>query len=468
MVFKHIAAAMLATAVVPASAAAHVTPEAAQNAAGRAVGWYETQQSPDGNLSGFGGDWSMIALANAGVNAADLRRGVAAPSLQDYYAGSWTADGPGDSSTDQSRALLAGHGGGIQRAKLSAGRNVVARQLQFFDGTQLGLTSTVNDDMFGLLALARNGVGDLAPVLAKEVRRVQAGGGWNFGTSGAPDTDMTGVGIAALCEAGAAPSDAAVAEALTWLGGRQDDATGGFASTFIGVNVDSTAWVVDGLRECGIDPQSAEWTTAAGKTPLDFLVAMQKDNGAFRWAPGDDGDDMYATQDAVTALVGEGFGTEPAARSDGRLPALRPAPDVAAGTVMPMALVIDHGPAEPGAERACSVEAAVGGTVAGARRYGSPPRRCSASRDPGAPRAPVERGGATFPRVPARGLLRTCWGDPSRARPSSAATSRCACSTPCSTMRLRGGPASRCCRARRGSARRASRPRRKRARELAG
>lgn len=365
MVFKLFAAALLAAVALPASAAAYVTPDAAQDAADRAVGWYAMRQSPDGKLAGFGGDWSMIALANAGVSAADLRTDLATPTLQDYFAGSWTADGPGDAATDQSRALLVGYAGGIQGAKLSPTRNILARQLRFFDGKQMGLASTINDDMFGLLALARNGVPDLAPALEKEVRRVQSGGGWNYTTGGgAPDTDMTGAGIATLCAAGATASDPAVAQALTFLKGKQDDATGGFVSRFFGVNSDSTAWVVNGLRECGIDPQSPEWTTTSGKTPLDFLVALQKDNGAFRWAPNNDADNMYSTQGAVTALVGHGFGTDPAARQDASQPKLRVPPTVSAGTVVPMGLVIDHGSAQPGAERACSLDAPVGGSVA--------------------------------------------------------------------------------------------------------
>ena len=359
-----LASALFAT-LAPASATAHVTPDAAQLSADRAVAWFQTQQGADGHFGGFGGDWSMIALANAGVNAADLRSAPGAASLQDFYAGAWAASGAGTVSTDQARALLVGHAGGVRGAALSASQNVLARQLGFFDGRQLGLTGTVNDDMFGLLALRRNGVPDLAPALEQEVRRAQTEGGWNYTTNGGPaDVDMTGAGIATLCAAGAGSDDPAVAAALAVVKAAQDDATGGFASAFFGVNTDTTAWVVDGLRECGIDPQSAAWTTPSGRTPLDFLVAMQKDNGAIAWSPGDDADNLYATQDAVTALVGEGFGAEPAARATAGAPVFRAAPDVADGTVVPLALLIDHGPAAAGAERACSVDAPVGGQVA--------------------------------------------------------------------------------------------------------
>lgn len=364
-----------AAVALPAVAGAYVTPGDAQFAADKAVAWYREAQAANGDLApgggsglAFGGDWSMIALSNAGVNPADLRLDTAAPSLQDFYAGQWSASGPGNSSTDQARALLTGHGGGIRGAQLSATRNLVARQLRFFDGRQLGIAATVNDDIFGLFALQRSGIHGITPTLDAAIRRAQTQGGWNYAANGGrPDVDMTGAGIAALCAAGATAADPAVASALDYLQTVQDDATGGFRSAYFGANTDSTAWVVNGLRECDVDPQGTRWTTASGKTPLDFLVAMQKSNGAFRWRAteaDDRRDNLYATQDAITALVGDGFGAEPAPRAEVGQASFRAAPVVAEGTAAPMGLLIDHGPAVAGAERACMLDAPVGGTVA--------------------------------------------------------------------------------------------------------
>lgn len=353
-----------AFSLAPVAASAYVTTQQAQSAADRAVTWFAGEQAENGNIAGFGGDWTMIALSNAGVNAADLKAESLTPSLQDFYATSWIADGPGTASTDQARALLAGHGGGIRGAELASDQNLVAKQFSYFNGTQLGLASTVNDDMFGLLALRDNGISDLSPTLEAEVRRAQSGGGWNYSAKGGqPDVDMSGAGLGTLCAAGASVDDPAVVRALDYVKSMQDPATGGFISEYFGVNSDSTGWVVNGLRECGIDPQAPEWTTTSGKNPLDFLTEMQKDNGAFRWRPGDQGDNLYSTQDAVTALVGDGFGTDPAPREDPEAPLFRPAPEVDSGTTVPFGLLIDHGPAVPGAERACTVDAPVDGII---------------------------------------------------------------------------------------------------------
>jgi Prenyltransferase and squalene oxidase repeat len=367
------AVALLATLALAPQAGAHVTDQQAQAAADAAVAWLDTQQdAATGELAGFGGDWTMVALANAGVNAADFRATALDPSVQDYFHQSWDWLGPGELATDHERAILAGQAGGIQTAKVSASRNLVAGLTTFFDGSQLGSPSLVNDDIFGLLALEHAGpAGAISPTLASLVRSKQTTkapgeAGWNFaGQPGQdPDVDMTGAGIAALCAAGADASDPTVAKAVDWLETKQDDATGGIASSFFGPNADSTAWVVNGLRQCGVDPQGPEWTTATGKTPLDFLLALQQPSGAFVWALGDSFDNLYATQEAVTALVGDGFGAEPPVREEPSDPRLRPAPAVAAGTAVPLALVLDHGSERPGAERACSVTAPTGATVA--------------------------------------------------------------------------------------------------------
>lgn len=360
------AAVLACTAATPA--AAYVTPEQAQQAVDETVAWYGTQQDASGNVGFFGGDWSMIALANAGKSAADLRLSPTDPSLQDYFAGDWAFASPFDVSTDQSRKILTGRAGGVQTARLNQSQNIVANQMTFFDGRQMGNASQVNDDIFALLALKREGsAAAIAPALVEEVLAKQDEGGWNYGGGGEPDTDVTGAGVAALC-AGAVPADdPALVEALAYLKDKQDEASGGFSSDFFGVNADTTAWAVNGLRECGIDPQGPEWTTSAGKTPLDYLLSLQKADGSFRWQASEtdaDPDNLFATQDAVTGLVGDGFGSEPAERDDPAQPRFRPAPDVADGTTVPLTLVIDHGSAQPGAERACKVEAPLGASVA--------------------------------------------------------------------------------------------------------
>ncbi|HTF09808.1 MAG TPA: hypothetical protein VK659_16695, partial [Asanoa sp.] len=140
--------------------------------------------------------------------------------------------------------------------------------------------------------------------------------------------------------------DADLQQAFELLHSVQDPATGGFIAPppfGVGVNTDTTAWVASGLVQCGIDPQGPEWTTAQGKTPLDYLVSMQQPDGHFEWT-GEYAGGSFETSSSVRPLVGVAFSTGPPARLDGASPAVRPAAAVADGTTVPITLVIDHGP----------------------------------------------------------------------------------------------------------------------------
>jgi Squalene-hopene cyclase N-terminal domain len=357
----------LAFSQAASPAAAAVTEAQALAAAQHGAQWIASQQESDGDLGSFGGDWSMTALASAGVNAADVRISPLDPSAQDFYLSSWTSKGPGGAATDDERAILAGYAGGLQTSRLDAQTNLLADLATRFDGHQLGGRGATNADAFGLLALDVSGApAEVMGTLAQSLREQQdADGGWNFAAGAATsDVDMTGAAIAALCAAGAAPQDPALVRAFAYLHAAQDPATGGFVSSSLGLNTDTTGWVTSGLRRCGIDPGS--WITTQGKTPLDFLLAQQNPDGSFQWRAGDGNEDLYATQDAVRPLAGAAFTAPAPARVEGNEPAVRPAPTVAAGTLVPMTLVIDSGGHVTGGSsiRMCKVTAALGATVA--------------------------------------------------------------------------------------------------------
>jgi hypothetical protein len=159
---------------------------------------------------------------------------------------------------------------------------------------------------------------------------------------------------------GRAPSDSVVAGAVAYLKSRQSATTGAVTHPVYGTNTDTTAWAVSGLNACGIDPYSAAWTTTQGKTPIDFLLAQQNADGSVQYRAGDRTKNLYSTQSASRALAGEAFSAPTPPRSSG--PLLRPAPSVAAGTVVPLTLVIDPGAGRP--VKLCEVQSPVGATVA--------------------------------------------------------------------------------------------------------
>jgi hypothetical protein len=359
----------LATFSQAASPAAAAVTEAAEKAAAKhGAEWMTSLQEPGGELASFGGDWSMISLASVGINAADVRLSPTEPSAQDFYLSLWTGEPPAlFSATDFERAILAGHAGGLEPSRLDAQTNLVADLAAQFNGHELGEKGATNADVFGVLALSAVGApSDVIDTLVQIVREQQdTDGGWNFaaGTKKS-EADLTGAALAALCNAGVPGTDPAIVKAESYLHTVQDAATGGFVNPT--VNTDSTAWVVSGLDACKIDPQAAEWTTTAGKTPIDFLIAQQNEDGSFQKHAHDEEEDFYATQDAVRALSGAGFIAAPPARRGAGLPAVRPAPTVATGTPVPMTLVIDSAGHVTGGSsiRMCKVTVPVGATVA--------------------------------------------------------------------------------------------------------
>jgi len=357
----------LCQAAPPAAAA--VTEGEALAAAQRGAQWITLLQEADGELGSFGGDWSLSALASVGINAADVRVSPTEPSAQDYYLSLWTGAGPGGLATDYERAILAAYAGGLQPSRLDAETNLVADLAAQFDGHELGGQGATNADAFGLLALSVSGAPSaVLDTLAQSLREQQdADGGWNFAAGAkTSEADITGAAIAALCTAGATPEDPALVQALAYLHGVQDPTTGGFvnSSSSLGLNTDTTSWVVSGLNACRIDLSS--WVTAQGKTPLDFLTAQQNPDGSFQRRAGDEEEDLYATQDAVRALAGGTFTAPPPPRAASGEPAVRPAPTVALGTPVPMTLVIDAGGHVSGGStiRMCKVIAPAGATVA--------------------------------------------------------------------------------------------------------
>jgi hypothetical protein len=351
--FALAAAVGLLLALVGArGAAAAVSAEEAQHAAERGAAWFAAeQQTASGSLLG---DWGMTALAAAGTNAADVH-GVGDPSAQDFYLGEWQTKGPGGAATDSERAVLAGAAGGIQTSRVAANRNLVAQVAGFWSGGQIGSAGLLNDDIFGVLALDR--VDAPQPMLEEDADFIRSkqlpDGGFSWSTSPAApsESDMTGAAIGALCDAGANPStDPTIQKALAYLHTRQDPTTGGFSSPpFFPVNTDSTGWVASGLISCGIDPQSLEWTTSEGKTAFDYLVSMQKPEGFFCWktlASCGEGSTAYTTWDSVRPLAGDTWSATAPEREVAGEPAVRPAPEVAAGTTVPIALVVDYGNGE--------------------------------------------------------------------------------------------------------------------------
>ncbi|MER7417293.1 hypothetical protein ABT346_10980 [Micromonospora peucetia] len=153
---------------------------------------------------------------------------------------------------------------------------------------------------------------------------------------------MTGAAMAALCTAGVPNTDTDVVQAKNFLKSKLANTTGAFNSMF-GSNTNSNGWAVSGLNACGIANQGADFTTTAGKTPIDFLRAQQVSGGGFRYLPSDTSPSGYASVDAVRALGSGGFITAPPTPTTAGAPRWVATSGFTSGTPAKLTVVIDNG-----------------------------------------------------------------------------------------------------------------------------
>ena len=262
--------------------------------------------------------------------------------------------------TDYERAALVAYAAGIDPARPSNRQNMLAQIAAQYQVASPGyFGSTFNGTVFAVLALtgAKSQAGAQRfpqSLLNLSVAAIKANqhtdGGWTWEKAAGSETalkrpsepDLTGAAMAALCGAGVAPTDASVVKAKNYLVGLLESSTGAFASEF-GANTDSSSWAVQGLNACGINPQGTEFTTSAGKTPIDYLHSQQLSSGAFRYPASGTTANQYSSQDAIRALAGAGFTAAPPTPISGEKWVAATSFATGASESDPLALVIEYG-----------------------------------------------------------------------------------------------------------------------------
>jgi hypothetical protein len=362
LAFLAVAISMLA---LPASALATSTPEQIAKATKEGVKYLKTTQAENGSFPGFGGDWSLTSFAATGTAAADLhfKEEAGKTSARAFYGseteyGSPTWPGTaGAAVTEFERAALVAYAAGIDPARTSPQQNLLAQIVAQYQTASPGYYgSTFNGTVFGLLAMtgAKTTAGvERFPqtLLNQSVEAIRANqhtdGGWTWEKAAGSEValkrpsepDLTGAAMAALCTAGVPKTNATIEKAKSYLVGILES-NGAFKSEF-GDNADSNSWAVEGLNACGINPQGAEFTSALGNTPIDYLISLQiPASGAFKYKTSETGLNQYSSQDAVRALAGAGFTAEPPTPSSG--PRFIGATEWKAGKAAPLSLVVEY------------------------------------------------------------------------------------------------------------------------------
>lgn len=370
------AAGAFALTAGPASATA--TPAQIATSKTNGVAYLKTLQAADGSYAGSGlsNEWAFSAFAAAGTAAVDVTPGGdASKNARTVYRNLLATSGWPSASpvvTDYERATLNAYAAGIDPARVSASRNLIAdiyRYWQTVEPGYFGPSANFNGTVFAALALngAKTQSGQVrVPQKLREsmVTRIRANqhndGGWNYSKAEGSatelaktsDIDMTGAAMAALCVSGVPNTDTDIVQAKAFLKSKLVANSGAFNAMF-GVNTNSNGWAVSGLNACGINPQTGDFLTSMGKTPVDFLIAQQfNPGGGFKYLPSDTSPSAYASIDGLRAVAGAGFTAAPPVPATPGAPQWVSQGTFTSGTPAKLALTVDDG---AGNLKVCSV-----------------------------------------------------------------------------------------------------------------
>jgi len=259
-----------------------------------ALEYLRSRQAGDGSIGGFSvSAWAAMALAAANEDAHEWGNLVS-------YLNDNINRLDENTATDWERHALAVVACN-EDPRNFGGIDFVTKIEGFYDGTQLGNTANLYDDDFGILAVVSCGV-DANTSLVQQVKthilsQQQENGGWG-------DVDATSAAVMALVAAGENPQSASLTEAVTFMKTTQTG-SGGFQSWGT-ANAASTAWAIDALVAVGQDPTSEVWKNN-GKSPVDFLISLQRQDGGFNWAVGQNMNSEWMTSYIIPALLGKPY-----------------------------------------------------------------------------------------------------------------------------------------------------------------
>ena len=213
----------------------------------------------------------------------------------------------GDSAIDYEAPILAITSFG-QDPRTFGSTDYVAALKSYHNNGQIGDASTINDDIFGILALVSAGE-PLSGTIISDAKSFILGhqnsdGGWGFTVASGSDTNMTSSAILALLASGIESGDSHVQAGLVYLQNSQNS-DGGFPYVpGTASDSSSTAWVIWTINALGIDPSG--WSKS-GNTPVAYLESNESDQGYFKFQSNssEDGFSATTTAYAVIALQGE-------------------------------------------------------------------------------------------------------------------------------------------------------------------
>lgn len=228
-------------------------------------------------------DWAAIAFAAGDASEAAKNK------LRDYLVS--TSAGLSN-ATDYERRAMALMALGINPFT-GTSLDYIAKILSYFDGTQFGDNSLVNDDIFAIYPLVDAGYTSSDDVILKTVAFIvtkqKSDGSWEN------SVDLTAAAVQALVQTSSlANVTEALEKAKTYLHSKQQT-NGGFE------NGQSTSWALQAIAAFG-DPISS-WTVD-GKTPEEYLALLQQIDGGLEAISTESHTRLWSTEYAIPASLG--------------------------------------------------------------------------------------------------------------------------------------------------------------------
>lgn len=175
----------------------------------------------------------------------------------------------------------------------------------FYNDGQFGSADLLNDDFWGLMALASIGDNTYNNSVRDFILTNQNDdGGWSWSPDQVSDTNDTAAAIMALWETDINYQSIEISNALDYLKSAQND-DGGFAYEVEGESDGaSTAWVIAALNKVGVD--QASWQKN-DNSPTDFLASLEQADGSYLWLPNDAQGSTMVTAYASVALNNKSY-----------------------------------------------------------------------------------------------------------------------------------------------------------------
>ncbi len=269
----------------------------------RALDYLRGVQQADGRIAAFATSaWAVMAIAAAGEEPHNWA--VDGTSVVDYLRNKAVYLDT-NKATDWERAILAIVAAG-ESPRDFGGIDHVEALLNLYDGTQMGDAALLNDDFWGILALASIGE---SPEAIQNIRSFiianqNADGGWGWTVGGNSDADNTAAAVSALVAAGEPSGSPAITGALDYLKSQQQS-NGSFISEGT-VNTAANSWAINAIVDVDQSPVGDAWSQG-GNNPVGYLLSLQDTDGAFRWSASQRSNPEWMTSYVLIALLGKSW-----------------------------------------------------------------------------------------------------------------------------------------------------------------